>query len=628
MARVGVHQRIRLAIATLVLAVAASAALTSSAHAQRPWQLAATPAAQMGGAVASQAVTKPNIVLFLTDDMRADDLAYMPQTRHLLGDTGVTFDHSYSPNPACCPARAELVTAQYTHNNGVHSNTGAWGAMQALKDPDNNIGVWLQNAGYRTAYVGKYLNGYEDWRLTHSTPDGWNRFDATIQWIYEYTRYQFESYGRPTVLDYTNTGLDAEGRGYITRAETEIMGGYIDDFSRAGPFFLFDSLLAPHGAQGDVGPDLHFAIPEPKYADLYAGHVPVNPATRSAAFLDQHVGDVPPPARASTPADKVASETARAQSAFLQRIRALASVDDHVAAVIQELENAGQLDNTVLVFTSDNGFMLGEHNYTTKFLGYQESLRVPLVISGPGFPQGVVSSHPVTTVDVSSTILALAGASPGRLSDGQSILTRMDDATPRPFPIEGATVKGSSTHEWGWLGAHWGRYSFMRYWDGGQELYDTARSQWQEENLVTNPRYEGVLGHMRNLQSALSSCQGTDQCNPPAAVPPGPAAQYRPQFTASLNRWVLRAAGSGAFRIQARISGHGVPVDGGTVRMLANGKPVGATGIVNAYGWGTVRWDPPVRSRHGTYRLTVRYDGADKDVTAGTRSPPFTVRVR
>lgn len=605
--------RARLAFAMLGAALAASMAVNGPAHALR----------------SPGAVPKPNIVLFLTDDMRADDLRFMPQTQQLLGGTGVTFDHAYSPNPLCCPARAELVTDQYTHNNGVHSNSGAWGAMQALKNPDNNIGVWLQNAGYRTAYVGKYLNGYETWRDTHSTPEGWDRFDATVAWIYEYTRYRFESYGRPRVLDYTNTGRDDEGRAYITRAETEIMDGYVDDFSPEGrPFFLFDSLLAPHGAQGDVGLELHFAIPEPKYADLYADQVPVNPAGRSAAFLDQHVGDVPLEARAWTPADRIAAVKARDQRAFLQRIRSLASVDDHVAAVMQHLKDEGQFDNTVFVFSSDNGFMLGEHNYSTKFLGYQESLKVPLIISGPGFPHGVVSSHPVTTVDVSSTILDLAGATPGRLGDGESVLTTMGDPTPRAFPIEGATAKDPSTHEWGWQGAHWGRYSFMRYWDGGQELYDTTRSPWQEENLLTNPRYALVVRQMRSLQSALSACQGTEQCNPPPAIPPDPTAQYAPAFTATLNRWALPAVGAREFRIQVHVSGHGVPVDRGTVRMLANGTPVGRTGRVSLFGWGKVSWNPPPSARRGSYRLSVRYDGADKDVTVGTSSPPFTVRVR
>lgn len=630
--------RSRLSLVTTIVAVAtagivapAALMLADPAHALVGRHLVATPVSRVGAssaAVDPPAAQRPDIVLFLTDDMRADDLRYLPKTCRLLGGSGVTFLQSFSPNPLCCPARAELVTAEYTHNNGTHSNTGAWGGMQSLKDPDNNIGVWLQNAGYRTAYVGKYLNGYEDWREGHSTPAGWDRFDATIKWIYEYTRYEFESHDRPTVLDYTNTGLDAQGRSYITRAETQIMDGYIDDFSGGGrPFFLFDSLLAPHGAQGDVGESLHFAIPEPKYANLYAGTA-VNPATRSAAFLDQRVGDVPVEARATTPADTVTARTAAAQSRFLQRIRALASVDDHVAAVIQKVKDAGLFDNTVFVFSSDNGIMLGEHNHMTKFLGYQESLRVPLIISGPGFPQGVTSSYPVTTVDVSSTILDLAGATPGRLTDGESILTKIDDSRPRPFPIEGVTSKDSAAHEWGWQGAAWGRYSYMRYWNGGEELYDTTRSQWQEENLVDNPRYAVILGQMRSLYTELRSCQGAVQCNPPAAVPPAPRPEYRPQFAATLNRSVLRAAGPRSFRIRVQVAGLSVPVDSGTLRMLANGTPVGPRVAVTVHGRGTVRWSPPASTAKGTYWLKLRYNGADKDVTAGVSPRLFRVRVR
>ena len=568
-------------------------------------------------------------MLFLTDDMRADDLTYLPKTCDLLGGSGVTFVDSYSPNPLCCPARAELVTAQYTHNNGTHSNVGAWGGMQALKDPDDNIGLWLQNAGYATAYVGKYLNGYEEWRDTHAIPAGWDRFDATTRWIYEYTRYQFESYHRPAVLDHTNTGLDAEGRSYITRAETEIMDGYIDEFSGGGrPFFLFDSILAPHGSGGDVGQEVGLAIPEPQYANLYADKRPINPATRSAAFLDQRVGDVPMEARATTPADRIASTTSRAKAKFIHRIRSLVSVDDHVAAVIEKLKAAGELDNTVFIFTSDNGFMLGEHNDLTKYFGYQESLRVPLIISGPGFPQGVTSSHPVTTVDVASTIVDLAGAIPGRPSDGESILTEIYDSTPRPFPIEGDTLRASGAYEWGWQGAQWGRYSYMRYWNGGEELYDTTRSRWQEENLVRNPRYSAVLDQLRTLYSELRSCEGTFQCNPPASVPPGPAPQYQPRFTATLNTAVLHAAGDRSFRVHVQVAGGEVPVDSGTVRMLVNGTPVGSKAPVTVHGWGTVAWNPRASIARGTYRLKIRYDGTDKDVTAGITPRPFTVWIR
>ena len=437
--------------------------------------------------------------------------------------------------------------------------------MQALKDPDNNIGVWLQNAGYRTAYVGKYLNGYEDWRQTHPTPLGWNRFDATTQWIYEYTRYQFESYRRPRSSTTPTPVWTTEGRPYITRAETEIMNGYIDDFSGTGhPFFLFDSLLAPHGAEGDVGLNLHYAIPEPKYANLYADHVPRNPATRSAAFLDQRVGDVPLEARAKTPADHIASTTARNQRAFLERIRSLASVDDHVAEVVQQLEDAGQLANTVFIFTSDNGLMLGEHNYTTKFLGYQESLRVPLIIAGPGFPQGVVSSgHPVTTVDVASSIVDLAGATPGRLSDGESILPRIYDATPRPFPIEGATAQQLRCPCLGVAGRPLGSlllHALLRRRRGALRHHPLAVAGGEpghQPPLRRHPRPDA-----RPLRRA-EHLPGDGPVQPCRLRPAGPArAVPARSFTATLNRSAL-PPGGGSFRVQVRVDGHGIPSTAG-----------------------------------------------------------------
>jgi arylsulfatase A-like enzyme len=433
----------------------------------------------------------------------------MPQTRKLLGRTGVTFDHAYSPNPLCCPARAELVTGQYTHNNGVHSNSGAWGAMQALKEPDDNIGVWLQNAGYRTAYVGKYLNGYESWRDTHPSPAGWDRFDATIQWIYEYTRYQFESKGRPTVLDYTNTGLDDEGRPYITRAETEIMDGYVHDFSREGrPFFLFDSLLAPHGAQGDVGLELHRAIPEPKYADLYADKIPVNPGTRSAAFLDQHVSDVPPEARARTPVDQLATKTARAQGAFLQRIRALASVDDHVAAVVQQLRDAGQLDNTVFVFTSDNGFLIGEHRLLGKVLPYEESVRVPLIFSGPGLDTGATRIGLVSLADFAPTVLELAGATSPLVIDGESLLRRIHGLPVKRRSILFQAGPRSDPAKRFYTAIRTPSHVYVEYDTGETEFYDLRSDPFELNSINDSSVQPRVRQRLAAALATLRNCAG------------------------------------------------------------------------------------------------------------------------
>ncbi|MEP9382130.1 sulfatase [Nocardioides sp. KR10-350] len=465
-----------------------------------------------GVSLAAAAVgDRPNIVLVLTDDMRKDDLRWMPKTRRLIGGRGTTFTRAVAPNPLCCPSRAELVTATYTHNNGVHSNGGQWGGFHALRQPDDNLGVWLQQAGYRTAYVGKYLNG---WSLDDGIPKGWTHFDGTTKWVYEYTRYRFANDGRNNV-GYRTIGRDAQGRSYITRAMTTIMNRWVDGFTaEKRPFFLFDSVLAPHMTAWEASGKAAPATPEPRYADLYAGAV--NPATRSRAYRDPRVGDVPREAR--LPRNLPSSYHRRM---FLGRIRALRSVDDHVARIAARLKARGVLRNTVFVFTSDNGFMNGEHRYSNKLLPYRESLSVPLLIAGPGFRHRR-TARPVTLVDLASTIVDLAGATPGRRTDGRSFLGRLGRQKPRPIPIEGDVAKAIHQHPWGWRGVLWGRYTYARYWAGGEELYDTRRDPWQAENLVRRPRYRAVLTRLRTVFRRLRDCRGQQQCNPAARTPPAP----------------------------------------------------------------------------------------------------------
>ncbi|MEX0426041.1 sulfatase [Nocardioides sp. DS6] len=574
--------------------------------------------------VATQASTgshaRPNIVLILTDDMRADDIRWMPQTRRLLGGSGTTFTRAVSPNPLCCPARAELLTAEYTHNNGVHSNGGQWGGFHALKDRDNTLGVWLQNAGYKTAYLGKYLN---TWSLPRDgVPAGWTHFDATTANVYRYTKYRFSNDGHNN-LSQANIGRDAQGRGYITRAMTTIMKRWIGEFSGSDqPFFLFDSELAPHmGGISDTkaGP----ALPEPKYAHLYA-HA-VNPATRSAAYQDPNVSDVPVEARLS---GKHAGP-AYNQAMFLGRIRALRSVDDHVAAIVKKLRETGELANTELIFTSDNGFMNGEHRYSNKLLGYKESLDVPLIIKGPGFGHRR-SAHPVTTVDLASTIVDLAGATPGRVTDGQSVVGRVAKTGARPIPIEGEVQRHIYEHAWGWQGVLWGRYTYIRYWHGGQELYDTNRSRWQEENLLHNPRYAGVLARLKSVYADLHLCVGEAECSPAAATPPGPRAQYEPRFP--IMRPAARtvpARGAKAIRLAVRV---GAPVTGvkahrGHVRLVVDGVPRGAAVAVDTQGRATVSWDPPASTARRVHVVRVQYDGGSPDLLSGRSDKTVKVRV-
>jgi hypothetical protein len=327
----------------------------------------------------------------------------------------------------------------------------------------------------------------------------------------------------------------------------------------------------------------------------------------------------------------VKAREARAQQFFLARIRTLASVDDQVEAVVDRLKATGEYDNTVFMFTSDNGYMLGEHNHQFKYLAYRESLSVPLIVAGPGFPVGVTSSFPVTTVDVAQTILDLGGATPGRLTDGVSFVGRTGEAEARPLPIEGEVHKEMYQHEWGWQGSEWGRYTYVKYWNGGEELYDTVRSPWQEENLLKNARYAGVLTQMRSLYDSLRVCQGTSACNPPSAVPPDPYGQLSPVFSPpDLNTRSVRGSGHGKFTIRLQVINPAYParaVDAGSVRMQANGRGVGAWVPVGQHGWATVKWDPGGRNAGKSFTLAVRYDGGHPDVRAAVSRQVAKVHV-
>ncbi|WP_323791935.1 sulfatase-like hydrolase/transferase, partial [Nocardioides sp.] len=133
--------------------------------------------------------TAPNIVFISVDDMTLDEMRYLPRVRRLLGDAGVTFSEFTAPQPLCCPSRAQLLTGQYAQNNGVRTNSGPFGGYKNL-EPDTALPVWLQESGYHTAMVGKYLNGYKaSDALANGVEVGWDHWDPTIRAVYQYEGY-------------------------------------------------------------------------------------------------------------------------------------------------------------------------------------------------------------------------------------------------------------------------------------------------------------------------------------------------------------------------------------------------------------------------------------------------------
>jgi arylsulfatase A-like enzyme len=448
------------------------------------------------GEVSSMVSDGPNIVFISTDDQALVDLEWMPITRRLIGDHGVTFENFIAPHPLCCPARAQILTGQYAQNNGVHSNHGDDGGYGSLRDPGHVLPVWLEDVGYRTSFVGKYINGYNPGR---GIPAGWDHWDATVRLGYErFLQYDGSTVTRP--------------EGYHTDYVAQRTVSEIRELAAGDrPFFLWSSFYAPHGicaAANELGCRTPPPV-DPEFARSYPGARA--PFLDKPSFNERDVSDKP---NAVIRRGKV--DPAEAERLFLQRIRSLASVDRAVAEIVGALQEAGELENTVIAFTSDNGFLYGEHRYQGKTLAYEESVRVPLLIRGPGIEAGVTVGATAAMIDLAPTFAELAGAEPMVTVDGESLVALARDPSPaadRTLLVQ-AGIRGPDPRGLGWeyRGVRTGRFTFV-FWPktGFVELYDRKRDPYQLRNLAHDPRYAVVLDELVERTRTLAECSG-DTC--------------------------------------------------------------------------------------------------------------------
>jgi arylsulfatase A-like enzyme len=470
----------------------------------------------------------------MTDDMAASDLEWMPRTQRLLGERGMTFQQGLSANPWCCPARATLLTGQESHNNDVWSNKGVHGGYGALEQGPR-LPDWLRRAGYRTAFIGKHLNGYrpEDARLE----TGWNVLDAIVRGVYSYRSF--------TTWD---SGERARVRnGYITehlRVQSKEVIRRFDHRDRH-PFFLWVSHVAPHVAaipgctRGDCWQP---AIPAPRDLGDLAG---VRSPTRELPSWNHPNDETKPPfMRDWIPVPEEAVDTE-----FQRRIEALQSVDRSVVAIVRALRERDELDQTLLVFTSDNGYMLGQHRNVGKRLPYEESIRVPLLVRGPGVPAGARTDQMTTATDLTRTIVELAGADPDHPLDGVSMLPDLTGEELRrgatilqngaDVADDGDSELGEELDDRGWLyrGYRDSRWTYVRYPDPAgpdtppfEELFDRDADPYQLHNLAVDPAYGEVLQRARARAGELADCAGS-ACHPdwqPLAGPGG-ATRHTPR---------------------------------------------------------------------------------------------------
>ncbi len=453
------HQSLGFTIAA-VSAVAASL-LVGPAQAQAPARSSA------------QATTSPNVVTILTDDMRRDDLRYMPKTRQLFADQGATFSHALSPHPLCCPARATLVTGRYAQNNGVTANEAPWGGYDALRNKDRLIFRWFRKAGYRTSYVGRFLNGYEDVGPRAQLVPGLVKNNTGVRRIYQASGMVVHHNGDPRRL-----------RGHQPRATTRSVIGSID---RAGsqPFFAWAGYVAPHAMAGGQ-----------KYAPVPPRGYPIRRGHRRPPSLSL------PSFNAARPTAWQLRSPEVVRAVHRQRVRALYAVDDAVARIVEALKRRGLYRDTIIVFASDNGMGLGAHRVMTKNVPYQDVVRVPLMMTGPGVPRGPVEQV-TTLVDLPGTLARRSGVRPLLTQDGGDLFNQPEDRA--------VLIQAASPHKrWVWRGVYTPRYTYVRYTSGERELYDRRDDPYELRNLADEPLATELEALLRDLIGcAEQTCAAT-----------------------------------------------------------------------------------------------------------------------
>jgi N-acetylglucosamine-6-sulfatase len=314
---------------------------------------------------ASQSQSRPNVVVLLTDDQTVESMRVMAGARAELAGAGTTFDRSFVSNPLCCPSRATLYTGQYSHNHGVIGNRPPEGGYGRL-DKSEWLPVWLQRAGYHTVHIGKFMNRYGQDSPPTEVPPGWNEWYTSVDpSTYDFTNYQLNENG--VVRTYSEYSTDA----YSTRA--------VDAVRRLAPseqpFFLSVAFLAPHSGsprETDDPAGVFTPMPAPRHRDRFASE-PLPPST---AFDEVDVSDKPRFIRRlpRLGAERVAAITEN----YRQELESLLAVDEGIVRVVGALREAGELDRTLIVFTSDNGFFHGEHRVPFgKVMVYEPSIRVP-----------------------------------------------------------------------------------------------------------------------------------------------------------------------------------------------------------------------------------------------------------
>lgn len=427
-------------------------------------------------AIAPSAGGKPNMILIMTDDMDFSLMPHMKYTNELIVQEGAAFTNYFVTSPLCCPSRTSLIRGQYPHNTNILENAPGFRNFFRNDREEETIATWLNKAGYKTSLVGKYMNGYPVTAGDNYVPPGWTDWHVFFHHGPEndeggyYFNYTMNENGRLVEYGYEPEEYSTD---VLRQRSVEFIEQSMEDRS---PFFLMVTTTAPHGP----------SIPAPRHAGLLADlEYPQKPS-----FLKADVNEKPAVVLevATVPGEEF--DVYDANAFYRKRAGTLLAVDEMVLEIVQTLEQGGELENTFIIFTSDNGFHMGEHNFSGgKELPYIEDVNVPFYVRGPGIMPGTTITQLAANIDLAPTIAEIAGSGTADFVDGRSIMPLLQaQGTPVADWRNGLLIEAGYTNRDSraliFRSIRTASYVYIEYFDGSVEYYDLIADPYERENLV------------------------------------------------------------------------------------------------------------------------------------------------
>lgn len=447
---------------------------------------ATAPGAQATG---NSGEVRPNILFITADDLSYRDIRHMPHLNRAMREQGVTFSDAQAPTPICVPARASLLSGQYAHNHGARTISGPHGGYASFDDR-RTVPAALEASGYTTLFAGKYLNGYGIDGTAYDVPPGWSHWRGFV----DNSTYSFFD---PLM---NQDGVVRQTSGYTTDVTTENARQLIEGAGTKKPWFAWVNYVAPHTGSpiGRAPAGYKMTVPAPRDLGSYAQvRLPDRPNMFWSAKSSPITSRFNPRQKKSL------------RLVYQRRLEAVKGLDRAIGRTFSYLRKQHLLSRTLVIFSSDNGYAVGEHNINGKLWGYDEPVRIPVMMRGPGVPRGTTVRTPVTNPDLAATVLGVANVRPPRPLDGIDIRPWLGAPTHvRVVPLEAWQVGNGNRLLY--RGVRVGDWTYLRHVNGTVELYDRESDPYEVRNLAGRRVYVAEQAALARLTRKYRDCAGEE----------------------------------------------------------------------------------------------------------------------